>query len=259
MSDRIRELWDKFLGWIVRRREWLTNNEIFFKTLFLLVLTITGIYISYQSYQNSVYQTKISESQLLPIFRFNVGLIYNTDQSFYTNDFLEIYNDGHPINNLEYENVNFFEERIQNMTTFSTSVIDLPIESYYLVDVRTSNTTGLLVTMYNPENIKGNNYETYLVTTSFSEYISNKTNQKMTGYVDLKRYVRLKYDDVLGDSHEDFYYVDEFGGHKLTDTEGNIIFKNYHDSLNNTQFVLGSSIEDLYNASMKLYLKENSQ
>ncbi|MHB0803715.1 hypothetical protein PVK73_31445 [Bacillus thuringiensis] len=42
---------------------------------------------------------------------------------------------------------------------------------------------------------------------------------------ELKTYSRVKYEDIYGDKHEEYYEVDDFGAKRLSNSKGKEIFK----------------------------------
>ena len=54
-------------------------------------------------------------------------------------------------------------------------------------------------------------------------------NENKTGYITLARFIRIKYQDIDKEDHDEVYFVDEtFGGYKLPNDVGRAILEYYY-------------------------------
>lgn len=188
--------WDKC-------RDWLVKNKIFFETITAVFLTIMAIVVSFEANQISSYQTEIIKKQQLPILHFEVDQIYDSATSNYTRDELTISNVGSPLSEFKSDYAIFFKiDSGQRDEPPKTALI--PLEGYYFHTVITNKPVGELARIANYAIPEGNNYKAGQTMRSFYKYAEERN---AWGLIDIVRYVRVKYKDIFGDYHIEYYYV----------------------------------------------------
>ncbi|MED4781006.1 hypothetical protein [Brevibacillus choshinensis] len=232
----------------------LNDNKVYFEIVGIIVpilLSVLALIISIQAKNISEIQLNLSKSQILPLFRFKIDLIYNNSKDFYDQDFLRVYNDGSSIVELEHKVLVFIQVELEDKKNASLKKLLMPLENYYRVSGQTGESKGELAYDFYSINGVGNNEKFIQISNDFRKLLNEKGSY---GSIELKRYIRLNYKDVFGATHEDYFAIDGYGSRKMEKEEVNKIVDIYVENKKNKYRL---SFDDLsaiqiYNISEKL-------
>lgn len=206
--------------------KWLENNKIFFETVVGLLLAIMAITLTYVSIDVSekaneiaFYETEIMKIENQPIFHFEINQNYTN----FSNDFvpameeLTIDNIGKPFREATFDTMIFLKIRCWENRTYPKSAL-IPISNYYIDGYKRTNLIDKL-TFRDHFYIKntGNLFEIKKAEKNFSDFV--RTHNDSVDF-DIIRFIRVRYIDIFGDTHEQVYFIDPYyGAHKLTKEE----------------------------------------
>ena len=186
-------------------RDWLKRNQIYL-TLVVILLSVATIAVMVVSHQLS---SELTKKEKYPILDFEL-----TTSS--TDDHLLISNLGGPISEFKQNCVVFLEIKYRKGVN-KTEIAKIPFCSYYDGYVPFNNPTGSLVRL---ENLDGNYGK-------ISQTLWEFSTEGNIFRCDIKRYIKILYSDIWGESHCEFYFVDAFESGDLSEIEGEEIFKEY--------------------------------
>ena len=214
-------------------RRWLTENKIFFETIAASLLSVMAIIVSLvqldiASKQTQLLnlQTKIALQQILP--QFVIKAVQILDETGYaSDDRLIIKNVGGIVKELKSEHAVFFEVEIyfRGGLNGDPVTLEIPITGYYDATMHNPEGQGKVITLIGYKN----NQRAAQIERDFRKYTEAKG---LYGFIQIHRYVRLIYKDMLGDEHVDYYFVPLiYGAHLLSQEEGRTIFETYKQSI----------------------------
>jgi len=194
-----------------RLREWLLENKVFFETLVALLLGAMAIILSLGSLENSRLQTRIQQAQAQPIFVIQAEYVLNPDSQKYEDIVFRIRNTGQPLKSFSNTVHSFL---IVNRTLEPKSGATIPIVGYLPTNFPTGDATGLLWTLkggHNNAAVFDLARQIALLTQNQADYFGLQT----------LNIFEMQYLDLLGEKHQVFYRVDEFGGSPMEDNQAN--------------------------------------
>lgn len=213
--SKFKKSWD----WLARNKKEILE---FIITVLLLILTAEGIYLSRQANQITSYQTAIMELEHMPILEFKIGFV--DDLSGYPADeLLTISNEGYPLSGFDCQGLVFLYVQYHEKGE-EPIIASIPLYDYYSASIRTSDRSGKLAILSSDID-GGNNKIAYQTIMDF--YLTAR-ERNASGSGEIKRYVKVSYDDIFDNHHEEVYLVNTLsGGQKLSETEGNKIVEDY--------------------------------
>lgn len=205
-------------------KKFLEDNKIFFEVLVSLSLTAMALYVSYQANRIAAVQTKISESENMPVFEVIASQTYDKALKFYTENIIDISNEGGPIYNFTPKAVTFLEVAYTDEQNGYTQKIErIPLVGYFTTSFVSNKTKGNMVTWQGyRNNLKLRDLEKEI---SQSAMLSNKFVS-----LEIKVYLLVSYEDFLRRAQVEYYYSSVTGTKKITNTEGEKAFKEYSDA-----------------------------
>lgn len=103
--------------------------------------------------------------------------------------------------------------------------MEIPINGYYDATLHNPEGQGQVITLIGYKN----NQRLAQIERDFRKYTET---MGLYGFIQIHRYVRLIYRDLLGDEHVDYYFVPLiYGAHLLSEDEGISIFEAYNQSI----------------------------
>ena len=207
-------------------RVWLNTNKIL--SITAIIISLMAIIVSMHANQIASDQTIIMKSELLPILHLNIDQKWNFTAPKYSEDEITIYNIGAPLSEFKFKNAIFFKVKWDTQNDEPKEAL-VPIDDYYYIKEITDNPQGELITFYyiGPSGHRGNYYKAANIIWTFSDFADeNNAN----GSVDLLRYFKLSYKDIFGDNHIEYYQVDRLKSYRLSEIEGQKIFKHHGDN-----------------------------
>jgi hypothetical protein len=119
-------------------REFLTENEIFFKTAAATLLSLMALIVSIGQFvtarQRKTFlelQARIAEANVLPQFEVAIHQQLNEATGTYDNNNLIIRNDAGPVHQFNAEAAVFIHVNAIRGTPVSSTTFDLPVNSYF--------------------------------------------------------------------------------------------------------------------------------
>ena len=218
-------------------RDWLDKNKVFFETISAVLLAAMAIIVSYEANQIASYQTELIRLEHQPFLDFDIDLAFDPIESKYTHDRLTISNVGSPLSEFDCQHAVFFKVEYGEIEEKLRSAM-IPLIGYYDTTFQTNNPRGKLATLANSGITEGNNWKTTQTTLEFMNFARKKN---ATGFAEIVRYIRVCYKDIFGETHDEVYFVDTLGTHKLPEIEGKKIFEEYESKFSQKRFLEFSS------------------
>lgn len=162
----------------------------------------------------------------MPIFEIiaSQSLDEQGESQFYSNNNIEISNEGGPVHDFQSSVANFIEiTYLDPEKGYAQRVIRYPLNGYFGASFLSGSSKGTLVTLAGYKN----NLKIFQLSKSLSEY-SEKTD--ISANLEVKTYLKLNYKDFLNREHEEYYFVPHIGTKKLSVSEGVEIFKEFNET-----------------------------
>ncbi len=261
-------------------RRCLRDNKIFFETIAATLLGMMAIIVSvmqiaqssWQSHvsnqiaQDSIsiassqktlaekqtelldLQTKIALQEVIPQFVITADQVTD-DTGFATDDRLVVRNIGGVVRELHCEHAVFLDIKLYYRTPREGKPIKkwIALNNYYAATLHDARGEGPVLTLVGENNNK-------LAVQLKRDFAQQAEANGMFGSAERRRYLRLKYRDMLGNEHDDFYFVPMiFGAHHLTPEEGESQFDAFHEVVREGRLVefVGLTAEQLFEEAKK--------
>src|ERR1700730_9919422 len=218
-------------------REFLTRNEIIFKTVAATALSLMDLIVSLAQLFTAIdqkslvaLQERISEAQALPQFEVAIHQRRNDETGKFDDNYLEVINSGGPIHEFSAEaafflRVNAVMPHVSGNTSslipsrIATTTFEMPVGGYFTAQGVSSAGKGQLVTVSGYHN----NAAIDALEKSARQAADNAKWDAFN--LDTLVYVKLRYSDMLDRSHEDYYEVPTVGGGwRMRDADGRAVF-----------------------------------
>jgi hypothetical protein len=207
--------------------EWLGKNKIFFETVAATLLSLMAIIISVAQIILGVkqttltqVQTEVARQQALPQFVVNWSQTFDTKEQKYTGESINITNQGGIVHDFDSDEAVFFDV-VYLPKGGTMKKVEVPVDGYYNAGFHTGQGTGQILRI---EGI-GNAAKRQQLEDELRQLASSNN---AIANMDVRRYVRLTYQDIFGTKHKKFYFVPVIHGSRILDqTEGESIFSQY--------------------------------
>lgn len=214
-------------------RDWLVKNEIIFKTVVSLALSVSAILISVFQYNNSksqkeiaVLQEAIAEAQAMPQFEIAIHKKMTGSDEFYDTAYLEIVNNGGPVYQFRANVAYFLDMQVCNNDVPIKQVeMKFPINGYFGVQMLSPASKGILTTFFDKDNSRYhfNLFKDIMQRSKDRGWAYANTNEKV--------YAVVYYIDMLRREHVEYYSVKFIGSaERLSEDEGKKIFSEWKNS-----------------------------
>jgi hypothetical protein len=237
----------------MKLKDQLEASKVYFETIAAVLLSLMAILVSIAqgctaARQTELFekQTKIAEAQVLPEFNLHIELQYDQASKLYKNEQLIVDNNGGAAQEWDVDSIEFLR------VTYSSSKVALfALNGYYTAGFRSGSDRGRLITLTG----KDNNDRFYRL---YTESLDSSPCEM--ALVDLERYVRVSFTDILGSRHVNYYVVAAVSGAKrLQPKEGEAAFKRWRERLTSGSFFLefNKTTSDLLRSRLRpLYASE---
>ena len=210
------------MNWANARR-WLKRNYVFFSTFGVILLTIIGLFISYQTFKIAENEAKIAIIKDQPIFSFESQWVKTEgDSDFYSSTPINvtIFNIGPPLrrfNCIEREILVFNSYNESKNTETSTEIV---IQNYFN-DANTGAPTGKLFELKRifPSNDSPSNIDDVLKMFT--------TNPGSSDQPQFLMYLWLNYIDYSGNVQNQYFQISRYEATPLSTIDGVKIFDKY--------------------------------
>lgn len=215
----------------LRRR--LQRNKVFFETLASITLTIMAVLVSWHATRIAALQTELTKLEKQPIFRFDVVLQFDPATQVYARDRLVVSNIGTPVREFDCRVYTFFKaEYGRRGQPLKTALI--PLHGYYSASGVSKNLTGELQEFVAPDVPEGNNSRAANLIRGFGR---RGDQHDAFAFLDVLRYVRVRYKDIWGEWHDDLYLVGSFTSSKLEDRDARLVIIEYETKWSSSLWV----------------------
>jgi len=219
-------------------RDFLSRNEILFKTITATFLSLMAIIVSaaqlvtaWDQRALSQLQTRIVEAQALPQFEIALHQELNDATGKADDNYLVVSNNGGPVHEFAAESALFLRVSATMLDTDapsrlgSTTTFDVPVNGYFTAQFVSAAGKGQLV------RIRGYHNNTSYITLASATREAANGSKWFSANVDELIYVSLHYRDLLDRSHEDYYEVPTVGaGWRMADADGRAVFQRWKGS-----------------------------
>ncbi|MDK8193971.1 hypothetical protein QP794_28210 [Paenibacillus sp. UMB7766-LJ446] len=206
-------------------RKGLERNKIFFEVLVTLSLSTMALFVSCQANTIASNQTAIAEAENMPVFEIKSTQVYDDDRKEYTEHKVKIANEGGPIYGFDSDVVTFLNiDYLDNKDGYINKNIRVPLRGYFTASLVTSKVKGELAT------VQGylNNNKLFDLT---QEILNGPDAEEKFIDIEIQVYVKIRYEDFLHRYNEEYYYVPYLQTQKLSQSEGENIFKEHSEAL----------------------------
>jgi len=195
-------------------RQFLTNNEIFFKTVAATLLSAMALIVAVaqsltaqQQLQLSTLQTNIAKANALPNFDFAVSYVQNPDSGTYDSTEVVVTNSGGPIHELQADSMLVLHAEGGPPGRMGQAVVvELPVNGYYDVQVTSPRSKGNLL------HFIGRNNNADIV--DAEKKARALADARRWGFLNIDDhcFVHLEYMDLLGQRHDEYFAVSPVRG-----------------------------------------------
>ena len=234
----------RLVSFVGKIRDWLNLNKVFFETLAATTLTIMAVIFAWSQLKVAEEQTSylhqqtiIERNQALPqimVIQEGVDSIQSVNE-----EKISIYNQVNIVRHTTIFSRCFFI--ITSYDGTKSKKIRVPIAGYYDKPKLTQNSTGLLATIDNEKMFtKIEEIENEIQRLSFNKYV--------TFTFGIERNIEVYYQDIFGEAHYDYFYLNPVFGPELQDPFfADDIAKNYSDGLREMPDFATVTAEELLN------------
>ena len=199
----------------VTLRSSLRRNKIFFETvaasllsLMAVIISVAQIFISVKQNALTSMQAEIARAQAMPQFVIAARQVMDSLTGKVREDAIDVNNRGGIVRDLLCNTAVFFNVELTSQSGNGKKE-ELPVNGYYGSTMYTAEGTGQVL------QIQG-----YLNHERLSKLRENfmtlAYQNKSYANVEVRRYLRLYYTDILGKEHVDYYYVPIiYGGSRI--------------------------------------------
>ncbi len=207
-------------------KKWLAANEIYFKTLASLILSISAIVISILQFTNTALQRTIAEAQAMPQFDIAIHKKNTGSDNFYDTAYLTVINNGGPVSQFNAKVIYFLKSEIATKENqFTLHKIQFPVNGYFATQLLSSNSRGELTTYFQYDNCR----KIHSLVMNMMQ--SAQDRGLIFVSTDEVVYISLYYTDLLQREHVEYYKVNFIGSaERLQSEEGEQIFTEYTKS-----------------------------
>jgi hypothetical protein len=192
-------------------------------SLVSLVLAIFSWQISYNNLKIINEQTLLMRNDKLPLFIIVEGQIKN-EEGIYSDNQIRIYNNGKSIRNLEIKKFVFIRA---NGLDQKLNPERIQLDGYYIVSEHVVDSQNLLMTI---KGVPNNNL--------LFQKLSNEFFTAYNSYLYLDIYLKINYENMLGELSVEYYKLNGYGATKISNEEGKKIEEEHSSipeiSLDNT-------------------------
>lgn len=222
---------------VIILRDFLHRNKIFFETvaasllsLMAIIISAAQIFISVKQNALTAMQTEIARQQVMPQFVIAARQVIDTLDGKIKEDAIYVNNRGGIVRDLFCNTAVFFDVEF-TPELGEQKKIELSVNGYYGSMMNTAEGTGQVLTIegyHNSEKLSQ-------IRKAFTRLAEEK---KAFANIEVRRYLRLYYRDILGKEHVDYYYVPLiYGGSAIETREGEKIFEKRNSAVKNLSIV----------------------
>ena len=200
----------------------LNNNKVYLDIFLIVALSFMSITIAINANSIATTANQIAEKDLQIQKAANQPIFIFEKLTYSEGDYekIVISNAGAPANNIHVKSITYASIEEGNFTSSKEFIFSI---DYYNDRERVSaienesNTIKLYELAYYPAHIGNIGGNRYLLSKFDSEFFDSLSNDKHTTPMQWKlcEYVRVQYEDIYGDSHDDLYYVSPSHPYKL--------------------------------------------
>jgi len=208
-------------------KSWLEENKIYFEIFVAAALAVASFIVSWFSYQNSKYQTLISETELRPIFFpqisqefyvWPVGFVPSDSNEHTKTRVINVINKGGVYYNLDRAAASYLELylTVPGKNQVATSVPVLYFDYSYVPDEE-----GVVFKFAGYKNL---DEEARI----YAEFLNILEKKGYTGYLTFKHFLKLGYQDVFEKNQTQYFsFPHSLGGQIIDKNTGELIFKTF--------------------------------
>ena len=199
--------------------------KIKWEIVIAIIISIIGLYVSWQMYNIAKLQTTIAKNSFLPNIVVTEMPQIDTKTGNVIETNIEIKNTEGKLKNYESEVVTVLQcEYLDQNNNFYCA--DIPVKNYYIVGTIGAADLGILEEKYTA----GNYLKLKRLEDNVYKYNRNNDNKSLT--IELKSYLKIKYADFINEKEVLYYETDLFKTKSLEPKEGSQKFK-YYEKLGN--------------------------
>jgi hypothetical protein len=208
-------------------RAFLKRNEIFIAFAQLCIIGGVGLYLAIGNYRLQKLQSAASEYEHLPHIRVDDSLGYDEQAKQYAHDKIEVFNDGFDLSSPRIDDACFLEIKYFASDN-PQAIVLLPLNGYFAGASYTNARRSKLFTLWG----MNNNSKMANLEREFRHLVESSG---LAPILELKKYLRVKYSDFAGKTHEDYFTVDPiYGGQPLDPEKGSALFGEHTQAFGNS-------------------------
>lgn len=196
----------------------LKEIESLFRLIEVIFVVVATVFVSTKANSIAEMELSVEKASIQPQFEVVENIENGNSGEKNTNSVLTISNLGGKCENVDIEVMCIIEFTYYEDTDFIKKYIKL--ENFYFEYFWGGSNNGKICEIKDEDNWK--KYCEFSKQVLFSKEIE-------CGYVDLNKYVKISYEDQLGEEHELYFEVNSINSRMLNLEEGIRLFKEYND------------------------------
>lgn len=194
--------------------------EIKWEVVITIIISIVGVFISWQAYKISELQTEIAKSNSLPNISIKEIEILDEETGKSIDTMIQISNLEGRLNNYSSQIVTFLKcQYLDENNNFYHA--DIPVENYYIL----GNKSGIHIGTIENKETASNYSKIKLLWQDIKKY--NEGNEYISAI--LKSYLKISYVNLLGEVETIYYQTDIFETNLIGKTDGEQVFEFYEE------------------------------
>lgn len=203
----------------------LKKLKIRWEVVITIIISIVGVFISWQAYKISELQTEIAKSSSLPNIAIKEMQVLDEETGKCIDTKIQISNLDGKLNNYNSQIVTFLKCQYYDEDN-NIYFADIPVESYYILGNKSGTTIGIIENKGTASNYS----KIEFLRQDIKEYNKNSGNKYLS--VIMKSYLKISYVNLLGENETLYYTTDIFETNLLSKEEGEQAFRFYEEMTN---------------------------
>lgn len=197
-------------------------DKIKWEIIITAIISLTSVFVAIKAYNISKMQAEIAKNSMLPSFNIDEKIEESDGFGWKESSIIEISNLSGKMNNYQAEVITFLHCGYFGSELADFEIVDIPIESYYILGVKYGTTNGIIEekeTLGNYDKVK--KLEEAIL--QFNR--ENQNGQNISAQV--QTYLKITYLDLLNENQEIYYLIDPIAAKMISVESGQFQFDKY--------------------------------
>lgn len=200
-----------------------TLGKINWEVIITIIIGLTGVFVAIKANSIAQMQALIARNSALPTIGVDEKIQECMGVSWKESSIIEISNLSGKMNNYQAEAITFLHCNYFASDTAEYIAVEIPIENYYLINIREGVASGLI----ERKDTAGNYIKIKNLQESIRQYnYENKSGQSIDTYI--QTYLRISYTDLLDEKQTLYYSLDLISEKMIATDLGKTQFDKYN-------------------------------